>query len=277
LGSTTNGGDPDNNIDNDNNGINIAGASRSLSVTLAAGTEPTTDGDDANGNLTVDFGMFKTASLGDFVWVDGNQNGVQDAGEPGLTGVTVTLKNAAGTVVGTTTTSATGAYSFTGLAIGTYTVTFTTPAGYTASPSNVTITGATDANDSDPIAGVVTVSLANQQINNTIDAGFYLAPTPTGSIGNYVWNDGNGNGIQDATEVGLSGVQIQLKNAAGTIIATTTSNASGFYQFTGLAAGTYTVQFLAVAGFGVSPANQGTNDAIDSDVNGSGNSNIGCW
>ncbi len=47
-------------------------------------------------------------SVGDFVWNDLNKDGVQDAGEPGIAGVTVRLVNATtNTVVATTTTDAT--------------------------------------------------------------------------------------------------------------------------------------------------------------------------
>ena len=53
-----NGGDPDNNIDNDNNGITVVnGEAFSHAVTLALGAEPTNDGDNSNGNLSVDFGL----------------------------------------------------------------------------------------------------------------------------------------------------------------------------------------------------------------------------
>lgn len=49
--------DPDNNIDEDNNGVisTLSGELRSLAITLTAGLEPTYDGDNANGNRTLDF------------------------------------------------------------------------------------------------------------------------------------------------------------------------------------------------------------------------------
>ena len=50
-------------------------------------------------NLTVDAGFYKVAALGDFVWKDKNANGIQDAGEPGIPGVLVTLLRCDGTVV----------------------------------------------------------------------------------------------------------------------------------------------------------------------------------
>ena len=79
-------------------------------------------------------GFLARASLGDFVWNDINANGIQDAGEPGINGVTVELFNGSGTSQGTTTTAGGGLYSFTGLIPGDYYLVFTTPAGYSFSP-----------------------------------------------------------------------------------------------------------------------------------------------
>jgi hypothetical protein len=57
-------------------------------------------------------------------------------------------------------------------------------------------------------------------------------------IGDFVWNDLNKNGIQDAGEPGIAGAQVVLTGAANT---TTTTNANGSYLFSGLCAGSYTV------------------------------------
>ena len=53
--------------------------------------------------------------VGDRVWADTNDNGVQDVGEYGLAGVTVELRAANGTLVATTTTDGMGQYAFRGL------------------------------------------------------------------------------------------------------------------------------------------------------------------
>lgn len=107
-------------------------------------------------------------SIGDFVWKDVNANGKQDAGEPGIENVSVKLTLPGGTTVSKVTNSA-GAYLFTGLPAGNYTVTFTTPTGYQPTTANVP---SDDAVDSDPVNGVASVSLAAGQHNKTIDAGF---------------------------------------------------------------------------------------------------------
>ena len=46
----------------------------------------------SNGSdLSRDLGLYTYASIGDRVWLDANGNGVQDAGESGMAGVTVEL------------------------------------------------------------------------------------------------------------------------------------------------------------------------------------------
>jgi SdrD B-like domain/PKD domain len=274
---TTNGGDPDNNTDNDNNGTNtsVAGEVRSSAITLALTTEPTTDGDGNNGNLTVDFGFKGTASIGDFVFNDANGNGIQDAGELGIAGVTVSLLNPNGTTT-TTTTDANGNYSFPNLAPGSYNVTFTTPSGLTASPSNQ---GADDAKDSDPVGGTVTgIVLTAGQVNNTVDAGFFAANVM--NIGNLVWYDQNNDGTKQATETGIAAATVKLyadanndNVADGAAIATTTTDANGLYNFGSLAAGNYIVGVNIPTGYAVVTTNGGDPDNnTDNDNNGTNTS-----
>ncbi|WP_205755997.1 SdrD B-like domain-containing protein, partial [Lacibacter luteus] len=210
-----------------------------------------------NSSTNIDFGIYKTACLGDFVWNDLNANGVQDAGEPGISGVTVTLSKPDGTTA-TTTTDANGAYSFCGLAPGTYSVSFATPSGYTATGSNV---GGDDAKDSDPVGGTVTgIVLTSGETNNSIDAGYYK----TACLGDFVWNDLNANGVQDAGEPGIAGVTVTLSKPDGTT-ATTTTNANGAYSFCDLAPGTYSVSFATPSGYTATGSNVGGDDAKDSD------------
>ena len=76
-------------------------------------------------DLTLDFGYYKTVTIGDFVWNDVNANGIQNAGEAGINGVTLTLTGTNGSGQSVTdhqTTSGNGGYLFTE-APGTYTVT----------------------------------------------------------------------------------------------------------------------------------------------------------
>lgn len=90
----------------------------------------------------------------------------------------------------------------------------------------------------------------------------------TASIGNRVWADTDGDGIQDAGEAGIQGVQVGLYQVGNaTPLSTTTTDASGLYQFNGLTTGNYYIQFNLPAGYAFSPQNQGSELAIDSDAN----------
>lgn len=223
---------------------------------------------------SVDAGMYyycpPAATLGNYVWNDTDRDGLQDSGESGIGGVTVKLMNATGTtVLATTTTSSSGLYQFTGLAAGTYQVHFGTKTGYALSAANQ---GSNDGIDSDAnvstrLSGPITLTAG--EVNNTVDAGMYYDCVPTtATIGNFVWDDCDKDGIQDSGEAGLAGVTVKLMNSTGTtVLATASTNSSGFYQFTGLAAGTYQVYFGTVSGYQLTSANIGSNDAVDSDAN----------
>jgi hypothetical protein len=76
-------------------------------------------------------------------------------------------------------------------------------------------------------------------------------PPPTYCIGDYVWFDENRNGCQDADEMGVAGVEVNLWIGCEPveIIATTTTDADGGYLFCDLEPGDYTVQFIAPDGY----------------------------
>ena len=178
----TNGGDPDNNINDDNNGVSVVnGEARSLAITLALGTEPTNDGDGSNGNLSLDFALVTNfGAIGDFVWNDLNQNGKQDLGEPGLANIIVKLYNCTtGALIATTVTDENGEYLFINVpatVAGTsYKVAFSNlPAGYTFTFKNKAGV-ATDVN-SKVNQGTGTTDCFNLhagEANNDIDAGAF--------------------------------------------------------------------------------------------------------
>ncbi|MFM7842722.1 MAG: SdrD B-like domain-containing protein, partial [Planctomycetota bacterium] len=209
-------------------------------------------------NNTIDAGFYQLAALGDFVWHDLNANGQQDSGEPGISGVAVSLLDSSDNVVGTTTTSSSGAYAFSGLVPGSYSVRFTTPSGYVATTANA----GNDATDSDAVGGVTgSYTLSSGQTNNTIDAGFYQ----TAALGDLVWNDANANGQQDSGETGISGVAVALLDSNGNVVKTTTTGTGGAYSFTGLVPGIYSVRFTTPSGYTATSANVGS-DTTDSDA-----------
>jgi len=95
-----------------------------------------------------------------------------------------------------------------------------------------------------------------------------------GSIGNYVWSDVDGDGIQDGGELGISGVTINLLDGASSPILDADSNpttaitdANGNYEFPGLPEGDYVIEVIKPNGYSISPQNNSSDDAVDSDVN----------
>ncbi|RAI78770.1 adhesin, partial [Macrococcoides goetzii] len=161
-------------------------------------------------NLTIDRGFevppvpSPTYKIGDRVWQDNNNNDIQDAGDTGIAGVTVTLKDKTGKVIATQTTDANGNYLFEGLSNGDYTVEFGTPADMKLVPVKEHV-GTSDV-DSD--LSIVPVTI-NDGDNLTIDRGYELSVPPVVtpepeklySLGDYVWSDeGSVPNVQDSSD-----------------------------------------------------------------------------
>jgi len=97
-----------------------------------------------------------------------------------------------------------------------------------------------------------------------------------GCIGNFVWADTNGNGLQDPGEPGINGCTITLYDASNNpvglphISSNNISNQPGYYQFCGLTAGTYHIVVTPPPGFVVTVQNS-SNPALNSDINPSTN------
>ncbi|MEY4925631.1 MAG: hypothetical protein RI894_67, partial [Bacteroidota bacterium] len=73
--------------------------------------------------------------------------------------------------------------------------------------------------------------------------------SPVGSVGNYVWNDLNNNGINDDGSAGINGLTIELWNANTNILVSTTTTANngsgvaGYYNFIIATSGNYKIKF----------------------------------
>ncbi|MEL6836237.1 MAG: SdrD B-like domain-containing protein, partial [Bacteroidota bacterium] len=113
-----------------------------------------------------------TASLGDTVWFDFDQNGLQSMGEPGIAGTVVNLYDGVtGALIGTTTTDANGFYQFDDLVQGSYTVEFVPLDGFVGTGQDSG--DDTLDSDADPNTGFTTnYFLPWDTYNPTIDAGF---------------------------------------------------------------------------------------------------------
>jgi uncharacterized repeat protein (TIGR01451 family) len=237
---------------------------------------------------TVNFRTPDTVAIGSFIWEDLDNDGVQDPGETGLSGATVRLLDGSGNPaddingnpVAEQTTDATGLYFFDELAVGNYIVEVEAPAGYI--PTANQVTGAINAGTSTNVAendtnidnspgagvyrsGVITLALVQEPDetetvpgdnqddafeldgNMTVDFGFVQAEV---AVGSFVWDDLDGDGIQDPGEPGLSGATVRLLDGSGNPandldgnpVADQTTLADGLYFFDNLAPGAYIVE-----------------------------------
>ncbi|MBT8198797.1 MAG: DUF11 domain-containing protein, partial [Acidimicrobiia bacterium] len=150
-----------------------------------------------------------TAVVGDFVWIDADDDGKQDPGEPGVGGVTLDLVNArTGAVIASTTTTGDGRYLFTNVARGKYRVDVTDTAGVLTS---YTLTNGPQSSK-DP---TVPLNIAPGESYLRADFGYFKSGLL--SISDDVWLDTNGNGLRDPGEQGVADVTVNLVRTYGII------------------------------------------------------------
>ncbi len=197
--------------------------------------------------------------VGNRVWLDTDKDGIQDAGEPGISNVNVTLTCGADSA--STTTNANGEYYFSNASgknatfmgsgencslsinnsqasLSSYTLTIQNADGNTSND------GQRDLRDSDAaISGSnaiisFTVGSAGQN-NHSLDFGYKPNSTP-GTITGTVYRDTNLNNVFDsATETGIANITVSLHDenftpantADDTLVNTISTNASGAYTF----------------------------------------------
>lgn len=186
-----------------------------------------------------------TGRVDGFVWNDLDGDGVKDPSESGAADVGVWLRSG-DDVVRAAATDALGMYYFSELAGGDYTILLTPPSELTPPAS---------------FAGGLDVQLADEEEAVVADVGL-VAASGTGSVGNLVWNDSDGDGIQDPGEGGLAGIAIDLYHIdngyySGLPTATTVTDTNGQYSFSGLGAGDYDVSVISPIGSVLTTAGTG--------------------
>ena len=211
---------------------------------------------DGGSYLINDFGFNQktsgtTHSIKDRVWIDNgdgggttnNGNGIQDGTEAGIANVTAVLRDNSNNIIALTTTDVNGDFEFTGV------------------PDDVRYSWeVTDQNGvlTDYYGTTTSAQAGDYQMPGTLTADIdFTSPTLapnfgyniTRSIGDFVWNDSDGEGDQDAGEPGIAGVVVQLykdtdgiiglNTSTDTYIGQTTTNGYGKYLFSGLDDGNY--------------------------------------
>jgi hypothetical protein len=242
-------------VDPDESGVcstSCDGATTSA-ITLTAGQ--------VDGSYDFAYTQTGTASLGDTVYRDWNGDGNQDAGEEGISDVTLRLYldndgdgviDTDDAVVTTTTTDSNGNYTFTDLPDGNYIV-------EVASSPSATVQSQDPDGTNDNVARKIVISGGTATIdgnscpdgcNDDVDFGY--KPYGFGSIGDFVWEDLNGDGVQDDGEPSVTGpVTIWLYEdfdgdgiidpGEDALVSTTTTFIDGSYLFENLPAGNYLV------------------------------------
>ncbi|KPV54291.1 hypothetical protein SE17_04670, partial [Kouleothrix aurantiaca] len=201
----------------------------------------------ANDVTNINFGYTVPPELYGTIWEDNNADGIQDSGENALSSGIVVERydSTCTTLLAIATTDANGRYVFsTALTAGTAyclkTRDSTLPAGATWSH-----TGEQDGS----INNQITVTAVAGKLLGSYDFGVHRAGSST--IGDTLFSDWNGNGVQDSSDEGIPNITVKLyedSNGNGSIdpttdalIATTSTDASGQYLFSNLAAGSYIV------------------------------------
>ena len=86
------------------------------------------------------------------------------------------------------------------------------------------------------------------------------------SIGDYVWNDINRDGINDIGELGIPEVIVNIYYGNGTFLNTTTTDITGYYLFYNLSPGDYFIEFILPEGYFFTIQDSGIDDELDSDA-----------
>jgi hypothetical protein len=163
---------------------------------------------------------------------DTNGNGVWNPGELGIENWNIMLLNDTGVQLANTSTDASGFYQFMNILPGDYNVAEEMKTGFT--PTN---------------AVSVPVTVENMDVTNVNFTNQVTVPQGTFNISGFKVNDTNGNNVWETGEMGIENWNIMLLNDTGAQIASTSTNASGFYEFMDLAPGVYNVTEEMKAGF----------------------------
>ena len=205
-------------------------------------------GGQVSGSVQNNFAEVVLSQISGTVFLDQNNNGIQNGADNGLGSVSLELLNASNAVVATTTTNASGQYSFTNLQPGSYSVREPTqPAG---SSNGLTVAGSV-GNGGTP-GSVTAVGTLPSRISaivlppNTSSIDNSFAEIPNGrTLSGKVFFDSNDNGVQDSGDGGIANVTLNLTGNdinGNPVSLTVNTSADGSYMFSGVPEGSsYTV------------------------------------
>ncbi len=198
-------------------------------------------------------------SILSFVWDDMDGDGIQDEGEPGIQGVTVELLDKKSKTLATKQSSEDGLVVFFDLSVGSvHRLRFVRPDDYGFGQIDA---GADDTKDSDAYHKTDKFTVVDG-INDTWD----IAYTSPGLVRSFVWDDLNGNGLQDEGEPGIEGINVVLLGSDYRVISSINTDGEGIALLQDAPADEkFRLQFLKPDGYAFTRRGVGKNDSKDSD------------
>lgn len=188
-------------------------------------------------DLDNDFGFQQSLSLGNFVWYDHDENGIQDPGEAVVADVAVQLfdnVDCTASAIATTITDADGLYLFDNLSAGDYCLGFTPPPGWVFSDPIQGNDGEQDSN-ADPAVQITNINLTETDLS--FDVGLFA---PIGTIAGVMFCDADPqNGVLDAGEERANVTfnldrDVDCDGFGDVFLDSQETAADGSYSFTGL-------------------------------------------
>ncbi len=161
-----------------------------------------------------------------------------------LADVQLAIQNEAGQTVARTRTATDGSYKIENLPVGVYRILQFTPNGL--------VDGAAHSGRIDGVeVGTVTIDGLIEDISLTSGdgVGYNFCEESPASVAGFVFHDRSNDGSRDQNEEGIAGAEVRLINAAGSQVASATTDAAGRYQFMGLLPGEYSIVESQPAGF----------------------------
>jgi len=223
-----------------------------------------------NITTTVNAGAFRPSTLGNYVWLDSNENGIQDTDEPGIAGAVITLTSCDDIFIGEYQTDANGNYQISDIAPGTYKICVDPMRDdLEATLSSI----GDDTLDSDHVAGTACtacITVGENANDQTYDFGF-IESEVLSKIDVYVFEDVNNDGVNDANDPPIPNVKVEIYDCNGSLIADlTTDNVGAVWQMD-IPIGNYYIKVTPPLGYTIRPGGlitgangRGTTDCLSS-------------
>ncbi|MBR1409288.1 MAG: carboxypeptidase regulatory-like domain-containing protein [Clostridia bacterium] len=186
-----------------------------------------------------------TGTVSGFVFEDANADARRADGESAMPGIPVQLLDQTGETVAETVTAEDGSYTFEGLSAGRYRVRFKAPEeyGFVATQRSLVANGAQGTTD--PVSETRAFTLSQGTTAAEVNAAIVRLAAVEGNL----WEDLDADGLPEAEERKLSGVEIELLDGNGrTAVQTASTDAQGHFRFERLMPGNYRLRISLLDG-----------------------------